>query len=190
MFQIRLHGRGGQGVVSGAEILSVAAFIEQKHAQAFPSFGSERMGAPVQAFCRIDSQSIRSREPVTTPDCLIIQDPTLLSQIPDLFAGLAPDGYVLLNTSQPREKFTQQTLRSLPEGHFVTVDASVIAKKHLGRPLPNAALIGAFAALTGQLSLTSVQQAVIEKFADKAGAANAAAAADAFAVISPIPVPA
>ena len=89
MFQIRIHGRGGQGVVSGAEMLSVAAFLEGRYAQAFPSFGSERMGAPVMAFCRIDDKEIRLREPVLEPDALIIQDPTLLHQV-DLFKGLRP----------------------------------------------------------------------------------------------------
>ncbi|MBY0375656.1 MAG: 2-oxoacid:acceptor oxidoreductase family protein, partial [Bryobacteraceae bacterium] len=87
MFEIRIHGRGGQGVVSAAEMLSVAAFFENRHAQAFPSFGSERMGAPVMAFCRIADQTIRLREPVITPDALIIQDPTLLHQVP-VFSGL------------------------------------------------------------------------------------------------------
>src|SRR4051812_42311224 len=91
MYEIRIHGRGGQGVVSGAEMLSVAAFIEGRHAQAFPSFGSERMGAPVMAFCRIDGREIRRREPVLEPDALIIQDPTLLHQV-ELFAGLQPRG--------------------------------------------------------------------------------------------------
>jgi pyruvate ferredoxin oxidoreductase gamma subunit len=64
MFEVRIHGRGGRGVVTAAEMLSVAAFIEGRHAQAFPSFGSERTGAPVVAFCRIDDREIRSREPV------------------------------------------------------------------------------------------------------------------------------
>ena len=83
MFQIRIHGRGGQGVVSGAELLSVAAFHEGRYAQAFPSFGSERMGAPVMAFCRIDDREIRLREPVLEPDALIIQDPYMMG-----FAGV------------------------------------------------------------------------------------------------------
>src|SRR6187401_160301 len=99
LFQIRIHGRGGQGVVSGAEMLSVAAFIEGRHAQAFPSFGSERTGAPVMAFCRIDSKPIRLREPVLEPDALIVQDCTLLHQV-DLFNGLKPGGFVLLNSSR------------------------------------------------------------------------------------------
>ena len=81
MFEVRIHGRGGQGVVTAAEMLSIAAFEENHHAQAFPSFGSERTGAPVVAYCRIDDKEIRLREPIMQPDALIIQDPTLLSQI-------------------------------------------------------------------------------------------------------------
>ena len=99
MFQLRIHGRGGQGVVTAAELLSVAAFVEGRHAQAFPSFGSERTGAPVVAFCRIDDKPIRSREPIAEPDALIVQDPTLLHQV-DVFSGLAPDGYILINSSR------------------------------------------------------------------------------------------
>src|SRR6516164_3067564 len=103
MFQIRIHGRGGQGVVTGAEMLSIAAFLEGRFAQAFPSFGSERMGAPVVAFCRIDTREIRLREPVMRPDALIVQDSTLLHQV-DVFSGLETDGYILINST-----------RSLPE---------------------------------------------------------------------------
>ena len=99
MFQVRIHGRGGQGVVTAAELLSVAAFNEGRHAQAFPSFGSERMGAPVVSFCRIDDREIRVREPVMEPDALIIQDPTLLNQV-DVFGGLKRDGFILINTAK------------------------------------------------------------------------------------------
>src|SRR5262245_32680884 len=74
VFQVRIHGRGGQGVVTAAELLSVAAFDDGRHAQAFPVFGSERTGAPVMAFCRIDERPIRTREPVMAPDALVIQD--------------------------------------------------------------------------------------------------------------------
>ena len=80
MFQIRIHGRGGQGVVTAAELLSMAAFAEGAWAQAFPSFGSERTGAPVAAFCRFSDRPIRTREPVAAPDCVIVQDATLLGQ--------------------------------------------------------------------------------------------------------------
>src|SRR5690242_21681029 len=98
MFQIRVHGRGGQGVVTAAELLSVAAFAEGRHAQAFPSFGSERTGAPVVAFCRLDDRPIRLREPVLEPDAVIVQDATLLRQV-DVLNGLSDDGYLLVNTS-------------------------------------------------------------------------------------------
>jgi pyruvate ferredoxin oxidoreductase gamma subunit len=103
MFEIRLHGRGGQGVVTAAELLSVAAFDEGRYAQATPSFGSERMGAPVVSFCRIDDQAIRLREPILEPDAVIIQDPTLLHSI-DVFSGLNPQGYILINSTRSFEE--------------------------------------------------------------------------------------
>ena len=99
MFQVRFHGRGGQGVVTAAELLASAAFSEGRHAQAFPSFGSERMGAPVMSFCRIDDKEIRTHEPVSEPDALIIQDPTLLHQA-ELFQGLGHEGYMLINSTR------------------------------------------------------------------------------------------
>lgn len=149
MFAVRIHGRGGQGAVTAAELLSVAAFNEGRHAQAFPTFGSERTGAPVTSFCRIDDRPIRLREPITNPDALIVQDPTLLHQV-DLFAGLSPHGFLLINTSRTLESLgLEDLLRRLPPEHVVAVPATGIAREMLGRPLPNAALLGAFAALTG-----------------------------------------
>src|SRR5215475_6210780 len=99
MFQIRFHGRGGQGVVTAAEMLSVAAFREGRHAQAFPSFGSERTGAPVVSFCRIDARPIRLREPISHPDAVVVGDPTLLTAI-DPFQGLRDDGWVLVSSTR------------------------------------------------------------------------------------------
>jgi pyruvate ferredoxin oxidoreductase gamma subunit len=180
MFQIRIHGRGGQGVVTAAEILSLAAFSEGRHSQAFPSFGSERMGAPVMAFCRISIAPIRSREPVLNPNALIIQDPTLLHQ-PDLFNGLAPDGFLLINSTRP---FLELGLdHPFRYDRCFTVPATEIARKHTGRPVPNAALIGAFAAATRQLSIDSVLKAIRNKFGGKVGEANAAAAQEAYGEI-------
>src|SRR5437763_5132202 len=149
MFQVRIHGRGGQGVVTAAELLSVAAFAEGRHAQAFPTFGSERTGAPVVSFCRIDEKEIRLREPIAEPDAVIVQDPTLVHQV-DLFAGLGAAGYLLLNTGRSLsalglDKFVQ---RFRPE-RLLSVPASEIACEHLGRPLPNAVLLGSFAAFVG-----------------------------------------
>ncbi len=180
MFQIRIHGRGGQGVVTGAEMLSVAAFFEGRHAQAFPSFGSERTGAPVVAFCRIAEKEIRLREPIQEPDVLILQDPTLLKVV-DVFAGLRPDGYLLVNTTRSfAELHLQQVVDRLPEGHAVIVPATELALKHVGRPAPNAALLGAFAALSGALHLDSVKHAIERAFPGKVGAANIAAATEAY----------
>jgi pyruvate ferredoxin oxidoreductase gamma subunit len=180
MFQIRIHGRGGQGVVTGAEMLSVAAFLEGRHAQAFPSFGSERTGAPVVAFCRIADKQIRLREPILEPDCLIVQDPTLFKVI-DVFAGLRPDGFLLVNTNKTfADLHIDKVADSLPKGQAMTVPATELALKHVGRPLPNAALLGAFAALTKLVHLESVKRAIEEAFPGKTGAANTAAAAEAY----------
>jgi pyruvate ferredoxin oxidoreductase gamma subunit len=164
MFQVRFHGRGGQGVVTAAELLSIAAFEQGRHAQAFPTFGSERAGAPVTSFCRIDDHQIRVREPVSEPDALIIQDPTLLHQV-DVFSGLAEDGYVLLNSSQSFEELGLETLiAGLRPGRYMTIPATEIAREQIGRPLPNAVLVGGFAALSGAVSIEAVAKAIHEKF--------------------------
>jgi pyruvate ferredoxin oxidoreductase gamma subunit len=180
LFQIRIHGRGGQGVVTAAEMLSVAAFREGRHAQAFPSFGSERTGAPVVAFCRIDDREIRLREPVLQPNALIIQDPTLLHQV-DVFSGLASDGYILINTTRTFDALgVGEFVRDFDATHLCTVPASELAMKHVGRPLPNAALLGGFAAATGRISLASVVAAIRETFSGKIAAGNVSAANEAF----------
>lgn len=180
MFQVRIHGRGGQGVVSAAEMLSVAAFLEGRHSQAFPSFGSERMGAPVMAFCRIDEKEIRLREPVMQPDALIIQDPTLLRH-PGLFDGLSELGYVLVNSGRKfRELGVEALAARLPPAHVCTVPATEIALKHVGRPVPNAALLGALSATAGVVRLESVLSAIRAKFSGAVGAANVEAAREAF----------
>jgi pyruvate ferredoxin oxidoreductase gamma subunit len=180
MFQVRIHGRGGQGVVTAAELLSVAAFLEGKHAQAFPSFGSERTGAPVVSFCRIDDKEIRLREPILEPDCLIIQDPTLFKAM-DVFEGLKADGYLLINSNKGFEELhLTDTIAKLPSGHARLAPATELALKHIGRPVPNAALLGAFAALTGVVHLHSVITAIRQAFPGKLGEANIAAATAAY----------
>jgi len=184
MFQIRIHGRGGQGVVSGAEMLSVAAFLEGRHAQAFPSFGSERMGAPVMAFCRIDDKEIRLREPVLAPDALIIQDQTLLHQV-DLFSGLPVRGYVLLNSVKTLDELGLGGFsRGVQQYRMCTLPASELAMKHVGRAVPNAALLGGFAAITGVIKLASVVAAIREKFPPAIAEKNVAAASEAFEIAS------
>jgi pyruvate ferredoxin oxidoreductase gamma subunit len=180
MFQVRIHGRGGQGVVSAAEMLSVAGFLEDRHTQAFPSFGSERMGAPVMAFCRIDDKPIRLREPVITPDALIIQDTTLLHQV-SLFEGISDRGFVLINSSRTTSQLgLDEFFDDHPQIEVLTVPASRLAQEHVGRPLPNAALLGGFAALTRLIRFESVAAAIEEKFSGRVAAGNIAAARAAF----------
>jgi pyruvate ferredoxin oxidoreductase gamma subunit len=180
MFQVRIHGRGGQGVVSAAELLAVAAFREGRHAQAFPSFGSERTGAPVVAFCRIDDKEIRSREPVARPDALIIQDATLLHQV-DLFAGVPDDAYILINSTRTFEELgLGEYVRRHDARRLCTVPATDTAMKHVGRPVPNVPLLAGFAAISGVLHLESVIDAISEKFPPKIAAANIAAATEAY----------
>lgn len=180
MFQIRIHGRGGQGVVTAAEMLALAGFMEGHKAQAFPSFGSERTGAPVVAFARLSSQEIRLREPVLEPDVVLIQDRTLLDSV-DVFGGLKPEGYVLINSSQSVEVLGLEDLaRRLPAGHVLTVPATRFALEKIGRPLPGAGMLAGFAAMTGMMKLESVQAAYNEKFSGRVAQANAEVAALAY----------
>jgi pyruvate ferredoxin oxidoreductase gamma subunit len=180
MFQVRIHGRGGQGVVSGAELLAIAAFREGRHAQAFPSFGSERMGAPVMAFCRIDDREIRLREPVMEPDVLIIQDPTLLHQV-DLFKGLAATGLILINsTKSVVDLGLVDLLGGTRRYRLCRVPATEIAQRHVGRPVPNTALLGCLVAASGAIRLESIIAAIREKFAGNLAEGNVAAAGEAY----------
>ena len=180
MFQIRIHGRGGQGVVTAAEMLALAGFMEGHKAQAFPSFGSERTGAPVVAFARLSSQEIRLREPVLEPDVVLIQDRTLLDSV-DVFGGLKPEGYVLINSSQSVEALGLEDLaRRLPAGHVLTGPATRFALEKIGRPLPGAGMLAGFAAMTGMMKLESVQAAYNEKFSGRVAQANAEVAALAY----------
>lgn len=179
MFQVRIHGRGGQGVVTAAEMLSVAAFDEGRNAQAFPSFGSERMGAPVVAFCRIDDREIRTREPVAEPNALIVQDATLLHQV-DLFSGLRPDGWILINSARGFDDLGVGALTSrFRHDRLLTVPATEIALRLLGRPIPNTVLLGGFCAASGIVSIGALEQAIRERFTGEVAAANVAAAREA-----------
>ena len=183
MFEVRIHGRGGQGVVTAAEMLSVAAFLEGKHAQAFPSFGSERTGAPDVAFCRIGEKEIRLREPIQTPDAVIVQDPTLFKAL-DPTEGLKSDGYLLVNTARTLSELHLDPVVRLPPGHVTAVPATELAMKFINRPAPNTALLGAFAAEVGVVSLDSVLEAIRRAFPGKVGEANVQTAKAAHALVS------
>jgi len=169
MIEIRIHGRGGQGNVAAAELLSIAAFKDGKFAQAFPSFGAERIGAPVQAFVRIDEKKIRTREEVRTPDYLIIQDSFLIGAVPVL-DGIKPDGLILVNSEKAPEDLNIKTTARVE-----TIPATEIALEIIGRPIPNAIMIGAFCSITGLVSIGAVQEAIMEKFPGRVGENNVAA---------------
>ena len=182
MFEVRIHGRGGQGVVTAAELLSIAAFDEGRHAQAFPSFGSERTGAPVVAFCRIADQPIRVREPVVAPDALVVQDATLLHQV-DVFSGLKPGGYVLINSTST---IGQLGLTQIEDAgnRIITLPATHLAMEHIGRPVPNLIMLAGLAAFTGLVHLPALITAMQEHFPGSLGTKNAAAATAAYELVS------
>jgi pyruvate ferredoxin oxidoreductase gamma subunit len=182
--QVRLHGRGGQGVVTAAELLAVAAFHGARYAQAFPSFGSERSGAPVAAFCRISDTPIRTRAPVLNPDILVVQDATLVHQV-DLFNGLGETGLMLINTSRsPDQLGLESIVTRLKPGRVITVAATELALTHLGRPLPGAALLGALAAASDAIGIDALTTALSERFSGSVGAGNVAAALAAYQNVS------
>jgi pyruvate ferredoxin oxidoreductase gamma subunit len=169
MIEIRIHGRGGQGNVAAAELLSIAAFKDGKFSQAFPSFGAERVGAPVMAFVRIDDKKIRTREDVQNPDYLIVQDSNLIGSVPVL-DGLKPDGLILINSEKKPEELQLKTTAKVE-----TIPATEIALEIIGRPIPNAIMIGAFCTITGLVSLGAVQEAIMGKFPGRVGENNVAA---------------
>jgi pyruvate ferredoxin oxidoreductase gamma subunit len=161
MITIRIHGRGGQGAVTGAELIALAAFHNGQYAQAFPFFGVERQGAPVEAYCRINDKKITLRSQVRNPDYLIIQDASLLAN-PQTFAGVQPPTTIIINSQK------EITQLKLPKNFkYKTIPATKIALDCLGKPIINTALLGAFAGATKIISLESLKKAIREKFAEK-----------------------
>jgi len=155
--------------VAAAELLSIAAFKDGKFSQAFPSFGAERVGAPVMAFVRIDDKKIRTREDVQNPDYLIVQDSNLIGSVPVL-DGLKPDGLILINSEKKPEELQLKTTAKVE-----TIPATEIALEIIGRPIPNAIMIGAFCTITGLISIDAVQEAIMGKFPGRVGENNVAA---------------
>jgi len=179
VFNVRFHGRGGQGVVTAAEMLSVAAFDSGLHAQAFPTFGSERTGAPVTSYCRIDDRPITFHEPIDAPQAIVVQDPTLLHVVPVL-DGAGPETYVLVNSTHPPD-LDAWGAAHLGSDRVVTFAATDLARAVLGRPLPNTALLGALAGLTGVVSLDAVLDAIRQRFKGSVADANVEVAVRAHA---------
>jgi pyruvate ferredoxin oxidoreductase gamma subunit len=154
--QVRLHGRGGQGTVTAAELMAVAAFYDGQFSQAFPNFGVERRGAPVMAYCRIADQEIRLREQIQIPDFVIVQDSTLIND-ESVSKGLKASTYILINTEIP-------DWPDLKSKNVFTVPATKIAIDKIGKPFINTAVLGAFAAMSKLITLESLIKAIEERF--------------------------
>lgn len=174
MKEIRIHGRGGQGSVTAAELLAGAAFEDGQFSQAFPAFGVERRGAPVQAFTRISDAPIRLRSQIYEPDYVIVQDPTLI-EVVDVESGAKDDGIILINSDFAPEDFDLDT-----NARIMTVNATKVALDIIGRPIVNTVLLGAFAGATGEVRASSIVNAVKERFSGKIGEKNAEAVQKAY----------
>jgi pyruvate ferredoxin oxidoreductase gamma subunit len=161
MEQIRIHGRGGQGVVTAAELIALAAFYEGHESQAFPSFGVERTGAPIQSFVRISDEKIITREQIYAPTILIIQDSTLLDTV-DVFQGTNKDTVVIINSAQNKWPELSKRFKKL---YFTA--ATEVALEIFGKNIVNTVILGAFAKNTKLVSLESLKKAISEKFKDK-----------------------
>lgn len=171
-------------MVTAAELLSVAAFLEDRWAQAFPSFGSERMGAPVVSFCRVGRTPVRTHEPVVAPDAVLVADATLLHAV-DVFAGLRDEGFVLINSVRsPGELGLDPLVERLGADRVRTVAAGDIARRTIGKPMVNVCMLGALSGLTGVVSCDSIEHAVRERFAGEVAQRNIAALRAAFEVVS------
>ncbi len=173
MIEIRIHGRGGQGAVIASKILAVAMFAEGKHVQAFPKFGVERRGAPVEAFLRLDQEKIYVRSEITRPDHIVVLDATL-TEVMDVTTGLKENGWIIINSNKSPSEFSFSK-----DFQLACVDASRIATDlRLGSksaPIVNTAICGAFAKCTKLVSLGAVIEAIKEEVPVKADANQQAA---------------
>jgi pyruvate ferredoxin oxidoreductase gamma subunit len=175
MKEIRIHGRGGQGSLVLAQFMAIAALENGKYGQAFPFLGGggERRGKPIMAFCRLDDQPIRVRSRITEPDYVIVQDATILKEV-DVQKGLKADGLVLINTDKDLSSLGLKT------NNVLATSAEKLARRILGRPIINTALLGTFAGVSGELSLESVLKAVRSKFPGELGEKNAQIVAESY----------
>ena len=161
LIEIRWHGRGGQGAVTSTELVAQAAINEGKFAQAFPSFGAERRGAPVLAFVRIDSKEpIRVRSEITEPDVVVVLDPSLL-RIINVTSGLKEGGILIINTKKsPQDIESEFKIKQ----KLATIDATKIARELLGVPIVNTTMIGALIRATKVVKLESLIEPLQHRF--------------------------
>jgi pyruvate ferredoxin oxidoreductase gamma subunit len=169
MIGIRLHGRGGQGAVTASRLLATAAYLDGKFSQAIPMYGTERRGAPLTCFVRIDDVRVRERELVHEPDIVVVLDP-LLSTRQSMADGLKPGGLLILNLPIPPEEVNVGG-----DIKIATVDATSIALETLKRPITNTAILGAFSKVAGWPRLESLEKAILQLFPGRIGELNIAA---------------
>lgn len=177
MKEIRIHARAGQGAITTASLLGYAYFLEGRYAYAFPNFGAARMGAPMNAFVRVDSNPVRLRSQIYEPNYVIIVDSTLMRGY-DCFAGLKENGIAIVN-----ERTGAELPKLRPGQKLIAAPANDIAMKNIGRPLGNTTLLGAFAAATGELKLDTLFKAIEKRFSGKAAEQNIAAIKEGFAYV-------
>jgi len=174
--EVRVAGRGGQGVVTAGELLGLAVVGEGRHAQAIPAFGPERRGALASCTLRISDGEILLKFAAAAPDVLLVLDPTIW-HVANVTLGLAEGGVLIFNTPRSPEE-VEADLRSgrfgyrlgVDDAEVVTVDGTGIALELLGRPIPNTALMGALTGATDLVSIESVERVIRERFGDKADA--------------------
>ena len=174
MREIKIYARAGQGAITTATILGQALFQKGKYAYAFPHFGAARMGAPMNAFVRVDDKPIRLRSQIYEPDYVMIVDSTLMRGF-DCFTGFKPEGIALVN-----EREGMEVPKAKGKQKIFVVPANKIAQEVIGRPLGNTTLIGAFAAATGEADLDAVTKAIKERFQGKIADLNIEAAKRGF----------
>ncbi len=173
IIDIRLHGRGGQGVMTSSYLIAEAALLDDKYVHAFPTFGPERSGAPIAAFARISDEKFYMKTEVYEPDVVVVQDPSLLSQI-DVTAGLQEGGLILVNTNDPSKADVLSVKQKRPDAKFATVDASKIAKEEIGLSVTNTAILGALCKVTENkiIKLDILEKAINNRFKGKGAIAE------------------
>ena len=160
MIQIRFHGRGGQGAVTSAEIMASAAIFRGKYAQAFPSFGPERRGAPVMAFLRISDEPIKIRTNIHNPDIVVVLDDSVWREV-DIAEGLKEKGYLVVNTKHPDEVKNHLGIEDV---YIAYVDATKIALEEIGLPITNTAMLGALLKVFDGVDKEAVMEFIKERF--------------------------
>lgn len=165
IFEIRIHGRGGQGAKTASQFIAEAGLSKGKHIQAFPEYGPERAGAPVKAYARISDKHIKTYAPVVNPDVVLVIDPTLVGPV-DVTEGLTDEGILIVNTPKSAEGIRKEVSF---KGKIYTVDATKISIDTIGKNLPNTPMLGALVKATNIIPLEAIFDSIKQKFLEKLG---------------------